>query len=235
MAVCAATKLLKEAKSQRVQKTEIGGVRLPSKQVIFQNAYMDTIGQREVYLFALWKVKQMEKGNDDVDWQSFVRDFHTPDRDYNTRLHQFAQDNQTLCLLACLHNDKSELYMGSAVNHLNKSMETPLMVAIRKRHYEVAVLLLTHGANPSYRWEEDYPSPLHYAAIYANKDFAQLLVRYGASPSVTYYDEENVTPMQCVAKRIQAVITNVVDDCSYQELEEAEVLYEYFLRLNGTK
>ena len=70
--------------------------------------------------------------------------------------------------------------------------ETPLGVASREGHSEVARVLLERGADTETRDDEDY-SPLELASIYGHVEVVQVLLEHGAD--VNAQDKDNYTPL----------------------------------------
>ena len=70
------------------------------------------------------------------------------------------------------------------------SGETPLHVAARKGHVEIAKLLLERGADPNigdiYGW-----APLHEAAQWGRTEVARLLLKRGANPNAKDKKRDN--------------------------------------------
>jgi ankyrin repeat protein len=227
----AIAKLLKEANLQRRQRVEGWGGALPEKKEIFRKAFSDTLRDQEPVMHALWKKRQLERGAsiENLSWKRFVMEVRTPDRRCNTKLHEFAAHNQVTFLLVCLHCTESPLYLGSLLNHMNADMETPLVVAIKKRHYDAAAIMLQYGADPCAQWSLSHPAPLHIAAKESTKDIVALLVRYGAHHRDSYFDnvwDAYLTPFDIATFRVKQTHSDA------RELDEAEAVYEYLLKLN---
>lgn len=229
--------LLKQAAMQEKQKRENGNdFALISKKSIFKNAFFGRLKDKEINLFAKWRTQQLEKGNrHDLSWASFIKDFHTPDKECNTKLHEFVMRDQLTFLLACLHCDESSIYLGKFINCMNREGDTPLMIAVRKRRYGIAVLLLEYGADPNCRWDITCPTALHIAAMESNKDFAALLIHHGADAKDTYHDmawDVYITSIDSAATRVRNAMAKPATDKFLYELNEAEAVYEYLLRSN---
>jgi len=69
---------------------------------------------------------------------------------------------------------------------------TPLVAALAEEHFEVARLLLSHGAMVNFRGHDEL-TPLHSAAYYGQIDVVRLLLRHGAD--VNSRDKLGGTPL----------------------------------------
>jgi len=126
------------------------------------------------------------------------------------------------------HKDVAELLLASNadVNAKGNYRTTTLHLAAYMGHRDVSELLLAHGAdvdiydaakvckverveallkaNPGLLSSKDHKygrTPLHWAALYGNKDVVELLLAKGANVNAT--DNDRMTPLHLVAKNDQ--------------------------------
>eukprot|EP00933_Yihiella_yeosuensis_P020509 TRINITY_DN16429_c0_g3_i2.p1 TRINITY_DN16429_c0_g3~~TRINITY_DN16429_c0_g3_i2.p1 ORF type:complete len:118 (-),score=22.96 TRINITY_DN16429_c0_g3_i2:287-640(-) len=70
---------------------------------------------------------------------------------------------------------------GPDPNAADKNGTTPLLVAIRKGHEDVAQTLIAHGASVNKAGNWGF-TPLMYAAIFGQRNLAAVLLANGADP-----------------------------------------------------
>ena len=99
------------------------------------------------------------------------------------------------------------LAAGTDVNAQNEDGWTPLYIAARKGHKEVAGLLITKGADVNAKNGLDQ-TPLHGAARFFHKGIVELLIANGADVNAKEYGDE--TPLD-YAKIYNAPETEIVD------------------------
>jgi len=81
---------------------------------------------------------------------------------------------------------------------------TALIMAVRKKHHEIAELLLEAGADPNFFSDRS----LHYAPLwssavmkeYADVEMVKLLLDHGAKPRKVYFDEDKRTLLDFVCR-----------------------------------
>jgi len=225
-------RLLKEARAQLNQMRSHGVNGMPSRVMMFKNAYRESCRTVIERMTTKWEAAVGLAELDEPNRERVGEFLRSMDDDYNTKLHQFSRSNESTYLLACLINDDANI--SSMVNHINRFKQTPLMIAIEMRHFNIAVLLLAHGASSTYRIGDTCPTPLHLAAMFAGVDFVKLLVSHGANAHDVYYDEYTETycrPVDCAKRRAAMAMRTAYTEKGHAATEEAEAIYEYLLRL----
>lgn len=81
--------------------------------------------------------------------------------------------------------------------------DEPLRLAIRHRHYDIAKMLLEHGANPNTRYF--FGSEINLLSV-SDTEFLRLLLTFGADPNIR--DRSGLTPLMKAARLPQVNITN---------------------------
>lgn len=125
---------------------------------------------------------------------------NTKSDSYKTALH-YAVNNKNLKLVKAL------LENGATATALGDGNLTPLHIACEKNLYEIADLLLKHGANPNIHEMESLSNlasdlkgrrngrmartPLHYAASEADLKLVKLLVEAGANVNSIAYNDRS--------------------------------------------
>lgn len=92
----------------------------------------------------------------------------------------------------CLVDVKAYLKAGGLIDKRDADRWTPLMLAVREGHLEVAKLLLRSGATLEAR-DSDKWTALHVAAANGHPQCCQLLLDRGANPRAV--DENKRTPL----------------------------------------
>ena len=85
--------------------------------------------------------------------------------------------------------------------------ETPLLVAVRMGHVEIAQLLLKHGADTEAR-DTAYNSPLEMVTVKGQVELAQVLLEHGADANVQ--DKERCTPLYWASQFGQLAVAQVL-------------------------
>lgn len=116
----------------------------------------------------------------------YVYDVNQPDNEGKTPLYHACM----AIFYHCDHGDKIKdvrwLLNHGAVASINQAPpgeETPLGVACQKNNFNLAQLLLTHGAQVNFIGPYGY-TPLYWACNENNSELAELLFHYGAEPSL---------------------------------------------------
>ncbi|KAK2798124.1 hypothetical protein FQN50_008935 [Emmonsiellopsis sp. PD_5] len=94
---------------------------------------------------------------------------------------------------------KTLLGEGVPVDQADAS-EIPLVEALRKDNTEMAVLLLDHGADPGFGYEDNYSDclpvlPLNVAIMSCSIETVRMLIERGADVNAS--DEDGLTPLLC--------------------------------------
>jgi ankyrin repeat protein len=108
----------------------------------------------------------------------------------DTALHQLAQKgNEALTTLL--------LQSGGAYSTIiaNHKQETPLLVALKHRHFGVAQLLIEAALGEICHQDADGNTPLHYAAREGNLQIVELLMQRKAEPSIRVKNASGQTPL----------------------------------------
>lgn len=92
---------------------------------------------------------------------------------------------------------KELLKKGSDPNMKDEIGCTPIHNAVKKRHWEVAELLIHRGADPDIRDNAGW-TPLHYAAKYGPTESVQMLLMHVADPNAK--DKSDWTPLHIAAR-----------------------------------
>ena len=95
-----------------------------------------------------------------------------------------------------------ELGKGFDPNRKNPDNLTPLHLAARQGHLEIARLLLEKGADPNRRQDATARTPLHLAVQHQNEQVTKLLLERGANPNLVarYGKGETLVPLQLAAR-----------------------------------
>jgi ankyrin len=88
-------------------------------------------------------------------------------------------------------------------------MVTPLHLAAKRGHVEVACFLLECGANVT-AWDKDGLTPLHLASREGQLQVACILLKWGAS--VTARDQNFLTPLHLASREGQLQVTRILID-----------------------
>lgn len=226
-------RLVKEVKFQRLQmeRREVAK-QLPSKADIFRNAFLRSVESVANKMYEKWKFERCFYKEELLERQRFVDSMHSVDDYRNTKLHQFAQENNLTYLLACLCGSNKDIHLAYMVNRTNAEGDTPLMLAVKNRHVEACRILLNFGANASYRRDVNCFTPLHLAASYATKEIAELLVANHANPTEVYHNfffGALCKPVDCAKRRLDTIEKVKRKKKTTREWKEAQAIYEYLL------
>ena len=104
------------------------------------------------------------------------------------------------------------------VNQKNGFGITPLHEAARDNRFEIAELLIKHGAEINAK-EQDKWTPLHLAAWYGYLDIAKLLINYGADTNAK--NKNGKTPLEIARIDIYYELKVFID--SLTETKEPDV------------
>ncbi len=91
---------------------------------------------------------------------------------------------------------KSILNDNSNTIDINKQDEfgdTALFKSLEKKHYEIAKLLIAHGADVNIADNFNYEAPLHLAAYFGNFEIIKMLLEHGADVNIK--NDENTTAL----------------------------------------
>jgi uncharacterized protein len=120
-------------------------------------------------------------------------------------LAEFSHDGWTPLHLAA-HFGQNEavnylLERGASVKVVSENgiHVTPLQSALSGKRFDVARLLLEHGADPNDNGAEGGYYPLHYAAAYGSVEAAEMLLAHGARKDVR--NAEELTPAAMAAQK----------------------------------
>jgi ankyrin repeat protein len=87
---------------------------------------------------------------------------------------------------------------GADINALsNRSDDTPIWEAVRRRRVTVVRLLLDRGADPNHAWADDGSTILHMAAGMGNREMVTILIRAGMN--INACDNYGHTPLYVAA------------------------------------
>ena len=111
------------------------------------------------------------------------------------RLHQAASAGDVASV-------RRELGNGADPNQKNPDRLTPLHVAARRSHLEIARLLLQKGADPNRRQDGTALTPLHLAVEHQHEEVIRLLLEEGANPNLVARSGKGRTlvPLQSAAR-----------------------------------
>ena len=95
-----------------------------------------------------------------------------------------------------------ELGKGVDPNRKNRDNLTPLHLAARQGHLEIARLLLEKGADPNRMQDTTARTPLHLAVQHQHEQVTRLLLERGANPNLVarYGKRETLVPLQLAAR-----------------------------------
>jgi len=65
------------------------------------------------------------------------------------------------------------------INQIDKDGFTPLMEAIKKQYYDIAIMLINHGADPNIGADNYQKTPLHLAASKNHPELCRLIIEKG--------------------------------------------------------
>lgn len=118
-----------------------------------------------------------------------------PDPAGDVPLIRAARFNQTTALKWLIDN-------GAKLDIRNRDLETPLMLAVKKRNYRNVWYLLEAGANPDIA-DNRTRTPLMHTAMAGEMEILQLLLKHDASTTQT--DSSGQTALELAAHRPQVV------------------------------
>ncbi|OQN95418.1 hypothetical protein B0A48_18433 [Cryoendolithus antarcticus] len=82
--------------------------------------------------------------------------------------------------------------------------DTPLMIAVERRHMEAMQLLLSKSADPNIRNAHGW-TPLHFAAKHGDIEIIELLVKAGADINIKDADSQRAVEVALSSKQIKAM------------------------------
>lgn len=119
-------------------------------------------------------------------------------------LHQAVTDHN-------IESVKLQLQNGADINQLGRSwyeFGSPLHLAVREGHQDIAELLIKNGAEVDVRDHNDY-TPLHNAAWNGNLEMVKLLLDAGANITARSYSGS--TPLSCAYSSKQAEVIQFIE------------------------
>ena len=119
-------------------------------------------------------------------------------------LHQAVTDHN-------IESVKLQLQNGADINQLGRSWYeygSPLHLAVRSGHQDIAELLIEKGADIEVRDHGDY-TPLHNAAWNGNLEMVKLLLDAGANITARSYSGS--TPLSCAYSSKQAEVIQFIE------------------------
>lgn len=105
-----------------------------------------------------------------------------------------------------------ELGKGADPNRKNPDSFTPLHLAARQGHLEIAGLLLENGADPNRRQDKTACTPLHLAVEHRREKVTRLLLEQGANPNLVAHFAKGkaLAPLQLAARSGNAEIARLL-------------------------
>jgi len=86
--------------------------------------------------------------------------------------------------------------------------DTPLLYACKNGHFEIAKLLLQHGAKVHAIERERDMTPLHFAAAFGHIDIVYVLLLHGAN--INALDKNGQSPLAWAIERQQTAVIKLL-------------------------
>ena len=133
-------------------------------------------------------------------------DIHKRDRRGRTALH-YASDKGHLKVVELLLSKDADIDVEDIKDHY-----TPLMLSARRKHYDILLYLLNHGADVNKK-DGRKRTVLHSASDRGDLEVAKLLLSKGRNSEIDIKDEDCRTPLMLAAKKGHHDILSCVINC----------------------